>query len=76
MLKLGLIRLITSHFSSHVLLVKKKDVPRHFCANYQTLNTIIIKYWFPIPTVKDILDEFYGASYFTKLNLRASYHQV
>jgi hypothetical protein len=75
MLKLGFIRLITSHFSSHVLLVKKKDVTWHFCADYQTLNTIIIKYWFSIPTVNDMLDEFYGASYFTKLDLRASYHQ-
>jgi hypothetical protein len=73
---LGLIRLITNHFSSPVLLVKKKDGTWYFCADYQTLNTITIKYWFPFPTVNDMLDEFYRAFYFTKLELRASYHQV
>ena len=76
MLKLRLIRLITNHFSSLVLLIKKKDGTWHFYADYQTLNTIIIKYWFPFPTVNDMLDEFYGTFYFTKLDLKASYHQV
>lgn len=63
-----LIRLSISPFSSLVF--------DEFCTNYCALNDITIKDRFPIPMVDDMLDELYGASYFTRLDLEVGYHQV
>lgn len=55
---------------------KKRDGKWRFCTDYWAFNVGTIKDRFPIPLVDDMLDELYGVSFFTMLDLRASYHQV
>ena len=59
-----------------MVLIGKKNSSWRLCIDYRQLNKHNIKNEFPIPTLKELVDELYGSRVFSKMDLRSGYHQL
>ena len=59
-----------------ILFNKKSDGNFWLCVNYQGLNNLRIKNWYPLPLIREALDQLSRAKLFTRLDLTSAYHQM
>jgi hypothetical protein len=75
MLDKGWIQVSTSPYSSLVLLVRKKTGDWRLCVDFRRLNVVTKKNKYPLPIIKELLEELQGSSWFTSLDLCSGFHQ-
>jgi hypothetical protein len=76
LLEKGFIRPSSSPWGAPVLFVNKKDGSRRMCVDYRSLNEVTIKNKYLLPLIEDLFDQMRGATIFSKIDLRSSYHQL
>jgi hypothetical protein len=72
----GHIRQSKSPLGALVLFIKKKDGKLHFIQDYQALNAITRKNWYPLPLIDDLIHRLKDAHYFTRLDICWGYNNV
>lgn len=66
----------SSPYLSPVVVVPKSDNSIRLCVDYKKINKHIVVDQHPLPTADEIFAKLAGAQYFSKLDLRAAYHQL
>ena len=54
----------------------KKDATLRLCIDYKELNKVSINNKYLLPRIDNLFDQLQGASVFSKIDLRSSYHQL
>jgi hypothetical protein len=72
----GFIHPSSSPWGCPALFVKKKDQSLRLCVDYRPLNAITIKNKYHLPHINILFDQLVGIKFFSKVDLRSSYHQI
>ena len=76
MIKNGICRPSNSPWSSQVLLARKKDGTMRFVIDYRKLNDLTVKDDYPIPNMKDLIDDIEGSKFFTCMDMPSAYWHI
>jgi hypothetical protein len=75
-LRKGFIRSSSSPAASPVLFVKKADEGLRFCVDYRGLNNISVKNQYPMPLIKESLNNLKEMKYFTKIDIVFAFNNI
>ena len=75
-LRKGFIRPSSSPAASPVLFVKKPGGGLRFYINYRALNNISAKDRYPLPLIKESLNNLKGMKYFTKIDIISAFNNI
>ena len=70
----GFIRPSKSPNGTPILFDRKSNGSLRLCVDYQGLNNLTIKNWYPLPLIGESLDKLRRAKQFNQLNLISAYH--
>jgi hypothetical protein len=70
----GFIRASSSPAGAPILFVKKEDGSLRLCVDYRGLNEGTIKNRYPLPLIRETLNNLSKAKWFTKLDVRGAYN--
>ena len=65
-----------SQFASAFFFATKKDGKLHPVQNYQKLNDITVKNWYPLLLISKLIDKLKNAKYYTKLDIQWGYNNI
>ena len=76
MLRIGVIKESKSPWCNAVVLARKKNGDLRLCIDFRKLNERTVKDAYPLPRIKEALDNIRGACIFTSLDLKQGFWEV
>lgn len=72
----GIVRPSRSDYASPILLRPKKNGKHRLCVDYRKLNMKIVKDRYPLPIMDSVLEDLYGKTIFSSIDLKNGFHHV